>query len=213
MNDKINQFTKDRLIKIKDGKIPIHFARFGKACLHIVPSDAFTIGNPLDIQKIFDNTFILNINGFIPQYNDNGVMLFKKNQEGVCISYCQIFRNSILEIVYSLHQHQHANDKQIPYKYEHKLTALLHEKLTFLKKIGVKPHIFISLALVDVSGYKITYPERLNKIYDDRAITEEILLTTTTLIESYTVQAMDILNPMFDIVWQVCGYPKSLSNV
>ncbi len=69
LNDKINQFTKDRLIKIKDGKIPIHFARFGKACLHIVPSDAFTIGNPLDIQKIFDNTFILNINGFIPQYN------------------------------------------------------------------------------------------------------------------------------------------------
>ena len=44
---------------------------------------------------------------------------------------------------------------------------------------------------------------------DDYKIDRDILQLPETIVDSYDIEPKDILRPMFDLIWNACGFKRS----
>lgn len=128
--------------------------------------------------------------------------------------YAQFYRSGIIEAVegYLLNPCLGGERKYIPHKlYEKELIKSLVEYLSLAKELGVNMPIVVFLTFIGVKGYKMPGDETpFNRINPNHfMIDRDILLLPETIIESYDTKSADILRPMFDLVWNACGYPRS----
>jgi len=92
--------------------------------------------------------------------------------------------------------------------YEIELIKSLREFLNLTKELGINMPIVIFLTLIGVNGYEMAV-DRMRFWGDYYKIDKDILQLPETLIESYNTEPKDILRPMFDLVWNACGFKRS----
>lgn len=75
-------------------------------------------------------------------------------------------------------------------------------------RLLVEPPIFAMLSLLGVRGARMALPSSYSTP-SHYTIDRDNLVVPELLIEDVAVHAATLLRPVFDIVWQSCGYPGS----
>lgn len=211
--EKIRSFRTNRLNEIISNNTPVPLHEGGKIILHLIPLDCFSPGLKYNISSVANNSSKLSpINsnsGGSCRYNLDGILTYAGGAEDESYSYAQLYRNGIIEAVES-HFLRHSEEKYIPYVlYEKELLNSLPKYLSLLQELNVGLPILIFLSLTGVKGYymplKSLFPHKHHKI--DR----NTLSLPEYVIESYDIDTKEILIPLFNIIWNACGLPRSLN--
>ncbi len=214
LTEKIIKFKTERISQLVVGNLPLPFYDGGKIVLHIVPLEAFT-PNGINIQTIIDSPGKLNpiyFNNSRSRINLDGFLSFSTLADNKAHSFVQLYRNGIIEAVEGLilSSEIEGNSKKISsVTYERELIQSLTGYLNILKEIGVNTPIVIFLTLIGTKDWEMVVNLRDFLLHPTYKIDRDILQLPETIIESYDIQSKDILRPMFDLIWNACGYKRS----
>ena len=212
--ERIRRFREDRISKIFANEMPMPFYENAKIVLHLIPVIAFDPAQRYDAQKIASHHGKLKpmiCTGWNYRYNLDGFLTYAQDREGKAFSYVQVFRNGIIEAVEGLSLRPMREGLLIPsIAYEEELIKLIPDYLSVLKALNVGLPVFIFLTLVGVKGYSMAL-DRGEWFRERHEIEKEILFLPEVVIEKYEAKMEDVLRPIFDAVWNACGFPKSLN--
>jgi len=210
--DKIVRFKDERIYSLYDrGNTPVPFCEGGKVILHLIPFEAFSPGFKIDLSSVVSYVNKLQpvyASGYSQRRNLEGVLSSSADEAGVAHSYVQLYRNGIVEAVEGLILRPTKTSKIIAsYTYEYELLIALGEYIGLLRELGVNAPIAVYLTLTGVQGWRMSPNDGFRD--DSFEINQDTLQLPETILESYDMEPADILRPMFDIVWNACGYEKS----
>lgn len=187
----------------------------GSFFLHVIPI------NNLEYEIDFTSQTTLNFlsKKMIPirnlgwdyQHNLEGFMTFSSNHESAPYSYCQLFRNGVLEF-YTSHMHfQRENNPKILDVFGKFLenTTIDYVKKSFeiFKYFQIEAPFIIMISLFDIKNGTLLYQDHWRN--SSREINQEKLLLPPTIIYDQQVDLTKELKKVFDILWQTGNMPKS----
>ena len=212
--EKIRSFKEDRTSKIYAGKTPVPLELGAKIILHLIPITASDPSQQLDVQKIASHQqklmpMIWSSGNY--RYNLDGFLTYSAGNSTRTHSYVQMFRNGVIEAVDGTLLE---GGQIIPASdFEEELIKSVPGYLSVLKALSVALPVFVFLTLVGVKGYSmgldryVFIPRRVEGSPIDR----EVLILPEVMVERYDCKIEDVLRPIFDSVWNSCGYPRSLN--
>jgi len=215
VRDKIKIFRDSRISMIYKNKLPVPFYPSPKIVLHLIPFTSFKSDHNYDLDKpsLYDIEPMGSL-GFDHGYNIDGKFTyssFKQRQESY--SYVQLFKNGIIEAVNSKILWSRKEEKIIPIiLIEKELIKKVPVYIGVYEKLNIEAPIFLSLSLVDVKGFK-TPKNRDYWSKDLFPIDRDIILIPEIIIEDLEFDPSELLRPIFDLIWNACGYPWSLSYI
>lgn len=209
--ERIRKFRDERLGKIIAADTPIPLSPNATLVIHIVPLISFSVGTDLDMGAIGVQGRKLppiGNRGWSHRFNVDGLVTFSVN--GPSESYCQIFRRGQIEAVYSDLARPLDNIPSIPSTaYESYTIDVLKEYVQILKGLGVPFPFLIMTSLIGVKDCRMYAGPRLS----DRgaAIDRDNVILPDVLLDEYPQDISHNLRPMFDAVWNACGFERSLN--
>lgn len=91
---------------------------------------------------------------------------------------------------------------------EDKILDYFKEMMGALDHLGCSSPYTISLSLLNVSKYEMAV--KIDRQSDrSHPIEQNHLLTREVLVESLSEPGKQVLKPLFDQIWNACGYPGS----
>jgi len=212
LTEQINKFKTERITQLISDNLPLPFYDGGKIVLHLIPLESFSPNYRIDLNPIINEPAKLKpiyASGWSYRINLEGVLSYSGDRNDKSHSYIQLYRNGIIEAVEGLMLSAEREKKYIPsVAYEIELIKSLREFLNLTKELGINMPIVIFLTLIGVNGYEMAV-DRMRFWGDYYKIDKDILQLPETLIESYNTEPKDILRPMFDLVWNACGFKRS----
>lgn len=216
ITERIRNFRLDRISKIFSNETPVPFYDNAKIVLHLIPIISFNPAQSYDIDKIASHSgsmLPIYSGGWNHRYNLDGFLTYSPYSRGgeeKTDSYVQLFRNGIIEAVEGQSLQPHGDKLIIPSTaYEKALIKSFADYLSILKTLDVEPPIFIFLTLLGVKGYSMAVSSRF-PFATGYTIDRDILQIPEIVIESYDISAQKVLHPIFDTVWNACGFPRDL---
>jgi hypothetical protein len=214
--DKIRNFKTERITALIADDTPIPFYEGGKIILHLIPLDAFSPNFQINLKSVADISISLkpiHSSGYNNRRNLEGILTYSGG-ENSSHSYVQLFRNDIIEAVEGLFLNMEKitgiKEKFIPsIAYERELLKSLPIFLKVLKDLNVNPPFFIFLTITGIKGFKM--PGNIKDFISGYPIEKDILLLPESLIETYNIEPKEILRPLFDLIWNACGFNGSLN--
>jgi len=210
LGEKIKQFKQKRISDIYANELPLPFYPSPKICLHLIPFSAFQTGSSYEFEISLYDIQPIGYVKFDHRYNIDGLLTFSRfPNKDRSFSYVQLYRNGIIEAVNSelLYSGKgssflRAND------IERELIKVLPNYLNVYRKLNVGPPILLFLTLIDVKGYIIPTNQARRDIYP---IDRDIVQIPELIIEEFEYDASSLLKPVFDALWNACGYKNSWS--
>lgn len=220
LTDRIRNFRLDRIAKIQANETPVPLHPFPKIILHLIPVNAFNPFHKIDIDKdnIASDAYrklpLLYRSVLNSRYNLEGLLTCSDNEKGIFSDYTQLYRNGIIEAVDAqMLAPRERNGVILKYissvAFEEKLIQATTRYLNLMSELAIEPPIFIFLSLLNVKDY--TIPGDIYNGFSTGPIDRDLLLLPAEIIESYGVETANILKPVFDLVWNACGEPRSLN--
>lgn len=208
--EKINKFKADRISQLFADNTPIPFYEGGKILLHLIPTESFNPEYKVDLNTITNDFAKLEpiySSGWNHRINLEGVLSYSGGRNDKSHSYVQLYRNGIIEAVEGLMLSPDDGKKYIPsIAYERELLKSLAGYLGVLKGLNISPPVVIFLTFMGIKDFEMAVDRSRfwgNNYYK---IDRDILQLPEAFIESYDTEPKDILRPMFDLVWNACGY-------
>lgn len=93
--------------------------------------------------------------------------------------------------------------------YEGELIKSVPGYLSVFKALNVALPIFVFLTFVGVKGYSMDLHKSIFGRDEGSPIDREMLILPEVIVETYDCKIEDVLRPIFDSIWNACGYPKS----
>ncbi len=213
ITERIRNFRRDRISNIVANETPILLPDTAKIVLHLIPINAFSSAQSLDIDKIASNSEqlhpITSYGGWNYRYNLDGFLTHSIYTEDRAHSYVQLYRNGIIEAVEASILRPRGKELLIPsILYEQKLINSFSNYLSVLRTLTVDPPIFVFLTLLGVKGYRMG-SSRIDDLDELHAIDRDIILLPEIPVENYQALAEDVLKPCFDSIWNACGFRNS----
>lgn len=212
LSENIRNFRVDRISQLNSNITPIPFYQEGKIVLHLIPFDSFNPGYKVDFSKITSAQLRpIYSSGWNHRINLEGILTYSGGRRDKSHTYVQLYRNGIIEATEGLIISDREGQKFIPsVAYEKEIIEGLSDYLVVLKELEVYPPVAIFLTLLGAKGYRMS--ERPGGWADEHyEIDRDILLLPESIIESYDVDPKNVLKPIFDLIWNACGYEKSLN--
>jgi len=214
LTERVTRFKTDRITQLFSDNLPISFYGGGKIILHLVPLESFSPNFSISIDPITANPAKLRpiySAGWNNRINLEGILSYSGGRNDKSHSYVQLYRNGIIEAVEGLILHAEREKKIIPsITYELELLRSLGGFLNLLKELGINMPIVAFLTLIGAKDWEMGTGATF---WHDESykIDRDILQLPETIIESYNTEPKDILRPMFDLIWNACGYKRSLN--
>jgi hypothetical protein len=218
--DRIRNFRAERVSLILSGETPVPMGAGSKTVLHVVPFNAFAGGQTFPVSKIYDQNFLPlsppgNYGGVSKRHNFDGIVTYSHMGDHPSPSYLQLFRTGIIESV----------DTGIIGMVDATMPGVAGGQITiwgdsFEKQalgdvqqylnnvqasLGVTPPVVIMLSLLTVKG-AVMYTQMTFK---PKRIDRDHLLIPEVMAETLTVDVGELLKPVFDVIWNACGYAES----
>ncbi|MEY2536358.1 MAG: hypothetical protein QOG67_98 [Verrucomicrobiota bacterium] len=224
--EKVNRFRLERLGNIVAGETPVHLQHNSAIALHLVPLRSFDPNFTAELNLLRSNPARLPplySGGWNSGEDFEGFFTYSPSDDEAT-QYCYAFRNGRIEAVEGSLLRPRPKDgeeyKVIPsIAYEKELLKGVPVLLQAMKLIGVDAPLILLLSLLGVRGYWMTVgPE-----YDwhgARSINRDQLLLPGVMIETLDLETngrttpnniFDIMRPLFDQIWNACGYPRSIN--
>jgi Putative DNA-binding domain len=210
VNERIRGFRTDRIVALMNNETPIPFTDTPKAVLHCIPIESFA-GQPIfDVLPLYEDPRSLPVIGstvWERRLNLDGLMSYKYGSP--CSAYTQLYRSGVLEAVSGdIVAKTYKEWTVIPSRsFEQYLLQFLPACIRTLQRIGATAPVFIGLTLTNTRGlsmgtedldYGMSYP-----------ISQNLVILPEALVEDLSMPVAKILRPIFDLVWNACGYPRS----
>ena len=207
--EKIRNFRAERISRIINKELPIQMDDEPKFVLHIVPLVSFT----QNIHFNLDNKMLNEIEKRIRELH-NGKYTFEgylfHNAYSKATKYIHIFRNGIIEIVNSEYSSENESEKFIHWKqYEEEFYQYTLSLTELLNLYGIFPPFILMNSIINIKGYKFNLPENNYRLLSNETIHENILLIPEILITQTDEITREFLRPIFDPLWNACGFPHS----
>ena len=209
--DRIRDFRHQSLKMILSSETRIKMNSGAKIVLHVIPIGAFDSAINFDVNSLKQQSpSPMSGTGWDSRYNFDGLLCFTNT----LYSYTQFFRNGIIEAVDAFilePREQVKYSRKIPsILYEEKIIKKLSEYILILEKLGVELPFFIMLSFLDVKGYSMSNSNSYFLGYDYQ-IDRNNLLMPEVMIENFDFEPSKVMKPIFDAVWNACGYSGSMN--
>ena len=157
----------------------------------------------------------------IQRINFDGILGYKTNQNGIS-SYCQLYRNGILEFasttskVFSNIENPFNTIENVDVINANKngFEDYLIRKCSYfydvLKNLNVELPIYMFISLIDVNGYRIYYKNQDN-VKLTKTVDRDLLILPEIEIKSSTFDMKSILTDIINMIWNACGEEKSVN--
>jgi hypothetical protein len=206
--ERIRAFRADRLIALSNNETPVPFSDDSKIVLHCLPIESFTGQRQYDVLPFKQNPLLLTpmaSQSWDRRLNLDGIVAFA----GVpSRSYTQLYRDGVIEAVLGGVLRSGKDDNLIPsIAYEKYVVDYLPKCFNVLQQLQASAPVAVALSFtgtkglrmaVDSYGFDTGYPIQV----DTLAIPESI-------VEDFAEPVGKILKPIFDRVWNACGYECS----
>jgi hypothetical protein len=215
--ERVRLFRAERLSRIVTDETPVDIGDNPKLVLHIVPFGVLDPSVQLDIGLIDEETKTLTpIAGPLigRRYNLDGIVAYGDSGSPPNRSYAQVFRNGAIEAVDTSILGGYPKEvRSIPsVLYEKCLLGALPRYLSVEERLGVGPPHFVMLSLLEVSGYTMGTNPKLDPFRDFlRPIDRDALLLPEVVVETEHVDAAEVMQPVFDSIWNAAGWPRCMN--
>lgn len=217
-SEKIRDFRNYRLAQIIADDTPVKLAKGPRIVVHILPIQSFR-SSPLtidfksltkgyeyeDIRPIFwpFQRERINLEGLLSQA--------VSDTDGVVPAYTQIYRDGRVEAVESgLLQRSLGKPHQILFlSTEPEMVKAVDRALSIYKKNKIQPPVIVYAALLDVKGMTI-HPQEPNH-GTSHPIDRDHVLSPEVVISRFDGDLDELMRPIFDCIWNACGYHEALS--
>ncbi len=210
VTERIRAFRVDRVIALTNNQTPIPFEDKPKVVLHCIPIESFAGQVQYDLQPLYQKGA-----GLSPMFhpgsrsrpNLEGRIAFDGFDSSPSTSYAQVYRNGVIEAV-AVIGHEYEGSLIIPsLKYERGVLEYLPSCFRILTDIGASVPIVVALALTNTHGLRMAVKSVWREVSDP--IEANTIIIPETVVQDLSQPTGQILKPMFDIVWNACGYPCS----
>ena len=217
--DRIRRFRDERLARIIANEGPLSVGESPKLVLHLVPTEAASTMNRIDPRVISQRakgvkplvasdwlspTTRINFDGVVGYLADEG----SRSRHS---TYVQVFRSGALEAVETTLQESSEKEKCILISpIEQYVIEGVKQYLNVLKNLECNSPTFVMLCLLGFKGY--TMPaSRVARRIGGHAIDRVDLLLPEVVAEEHECDVAKLLRPVFDALWNACGFEGSLN--
>lgn len=217
MSDKLKNFRLDRINRLISVSAPVTLTSPHLMVLHLLPVVSarpdIRFGTS-DFQKLIPlaQPQPIGSSSWGSSFNMDGLLVTSNSNEN-CSGYIQIFRNGFFESVESrtLRGNSETGNHIPGIAWEQRIIEVFPTYVNALQVLNLPPPYVASLSLLNVRDYYMYVgPSHFGggaggKIDRDHLLTDEVL------IESVSEPAEKILRPLFDQIWNGCGWPQSIN--
>jgi len=212
--ERMRNFRRDRIALIEAGESSLTTRDAAKIILHLLPLQAFSPGTLFDLAELEEripNPLLIPGYGTHYRHNFDGILHYAVVRDtGSTVAYTQFFRNGCIEAVDTFLLSSN-NRPSIPSReYEEKIAKTLGSYLKVMQDIGLQPPVYVALALLHVDGYYMAVSNSIGTM-DVQPIDRSELLLPEIAIENLGNHPYAILRPLFDMVWNAAGWPRSMN--
>ena len=208
--ERIRAFRTDRIIALSNNQTPLPLLDGPTVALHCIPLESFAGAPQFDLRSQYENPVLLSPLGTTRWHyrlNLEGVLGFGTQEP--CPSYTQLYRNGVIEVVQGrILAHELDGRMTIPsISYERYILGYMPQCFRLLQSIGVNVPLVVALTLLRAKGL---FMGRNGFVGDPGyAIDSETLVLPEALVEDFATPPTQILKPIFDLIWNACGFSGS----
>lgn len=218
MRDGLQRFRVERVAAIMAGETPVPLYEGPKVIIHLAPLNALATGPRIDMAGLDPYELRLKVPGFNvyrdAKYNFDGLAVSPPaSDQGLTPAYAQLFRNGIIEGVTSTLVYEEAGQRNLhSTDVEPVVIAAVEDYTRVARYLGLEPPYAVALSMTGVEGYRVI-PETTNRRWDHfrSPIDRDLLLIPEVVVESAEFHAPTVLRPIFDVLWQSAGWPRSMN--
>jgi hypothetical protein len=172
-----------------------------------------------DLQKLLQQhlAWPMNSRGYGPSFNMDGLIAMSNVGADGCNSFVQVFRNGFLESVES----ETLSPKLMPGQaepvaiipgiaWEKRILEVAPKYVKAMEVLGLPPPYVASVSLLNVRGY-VMYAGTRYWGGNGRPVDRDHLITDEILIEAPEKPVWRLFRPVFDQVWNGCGWAASVN--
>jgi hypothetical protein len=216
--ERIRAFRSERLIKIAAGDTPVPMHPGARMAIHVVPLSTFAAARTLDIVQEMGRGHVMPLPpgriGHPNEYRPNldGLVTFTDPGAGQPTGgYAQVFRSGAVEGVDVLHIDGHTEE---PYLlgaiFEGTAVSAIRNYVAFVKSLGLGYPIVIFVSFCGMRGCHLRTPTEFGVgHYTAGPLTQDVIPLPEVSLESETLDAADMLRPIFNQVWNAFGFMGS----
>ncbi|MEX2382837.1 MAG: ATP-binding protein [Opitutales bacterium] len=219
--ERLKEFRLDRINKLASGSWPTPMTCKHLVVLHILPvsgthRDNFYSTEDLKGINHSENLRPMGARGWGLRHNFDGVICLSGAIGEKTPSYVQVFRQGYIESVCSSILDPEWNGVRVGkpealfipnIHFENEVIESFDRSLKALQDLNASPPYVVSLSLLHVRDFRMLLGP--NYFDEGQNIDRDYLLGSEILIEFTDVEGAYALRPLFDQVWNACGYPQS----
>jgi hypothetical protein len=213
--ERVREFREHRIAELHDNKTPVTLvAGNRRTILHVIPLESFSRSVQYDVLKYSKSGQSAKIppitaGSWGSRINLDGFVTFSGAENG-SMSYTQLFRSGVVEAVEAYWLSVNRDPRTIPYaSLEAGLLAYLGTLFNVQKDIGANPPVIVALTLTGTRG--LTMASDMWSFERGYSIVEDNLVLPEVVVESFSESPVKVLKPLYDLIWNACGYAKSKS--
>lgn len=213
--DRIRRFREERVANILASETPIPVSNGPTLIYHLIPVQSVNSTARYSMDELLINSeefWALSAEGMTSRFNMDGILRYSSvvSKQGDA-TYIQIFRNAILEIVDTPLLRKGWRNHVIPAnKLEIELVRATTKYLSFFKALQIDTPIVLLLTLTNVKGMTIKL-ESARFFAPDECNDKNLIALPDVVIDDLDTDVPRVLRPIFDELWQACGYARSMN--
>jgi hypothetical protein len=213
--ERIRSFRTDRIIAISNNETPVPMNPGPKMVMHCIPTESFAGQPQYELIPFYKNHARLPAignRGYSRRLNLDGLIVGDGQGAYVGDTYTQLYRNGIIEVVTGPGWvFERDGQKWIASEgYEKQLLDYLPTCFRVLKEIEASTPVIVSLTLTNARGLGMANQRSFPLTYIF-PIDKWTLALPETLVQDFSMEPVKILKPMFDFIWNACGYEASMN--
>ncbi len=201
----------DRLSKMDSAELPVTLFDAPRAILHLVPASALEAGSHVTIQALpaaapqqgplgeeVENVF--NFEGFVQRV---------AGEDGTSLSYVQLFRSGLVEIVHANLLTSDDDESVIDTaRLERTLLGAARQWTGLQKELGACAPVFVMLSLQRTRDLSLDGDEKAARGAAHPIDRDELIVPEAVLL-SFDDDLAKAVKPLFDALWNAAGYAQS----
>jgi len=213
--ERIRQFHNDRIANLLTGS-RTKLLVGEKVALHVIPLSGFASNKWLPVSAYIlmkDRLRPARSTDWRTSLNLEGMLVVAGlGEDGSATAYTQFFREGIIENVRAYGSKEDGG-LTIPSKsYEQELLQNFQTAINCLKDLNFQPPAFVFLTIISAKGWKLGLSVQ-RQVENGSAIPfdRDVISIPGTELESFEADQVEIMKPLFDVVWNAAGFPSSIN--
>ena len=222
ITERIRRFREERIARLYSNETPVAMREGAMAALHILPVSAFGSPQAMDIDRAvalptrpqpmrhYGYNWRYTLEGHLT-YSSAGGGQYDEYKERKAYSYVHIYRSGVIEFVeMDMLRWREKFGLKIPsLLFEEEIIEAVRASGATLKSMEIPTPVFVFLTLIKVKGYSMGVRREIWNFDSGHPIDREVLTLPELVIENYDEDTGKVLKPVFDSLWNACGYAGS----